>query len=280
MLSEYEQQVMGCLATATSSTFTSTSPPPHLQRAANMARNDEALAALGIPNLVEKKPKKKRAAKKRPRQEPTREPSRRARALPVPMYTPGQDEVFTAETKQSEIEQGSRMPDGLWSGERFGEVDGVAEGTVFGAGDYQRLGRHEMSVAGFHQPFVNPEWNAPGVGCYSIIVNNDNKTSGQQDRGDVILYAGSGGRRRGQNRTAPQSFDQDWNNVTNAALLLNHETQQPVRVVRGPKARGDHGTAKSGGGYRYDGLYAVEKAEMVRGAKGFKTAMFTLRKIK
>ena len=81
MLSEYEQQ-----------------------RAANMARNDEALAALGIPNLVEKKPKKKRAAKKRPRQEPTREPSRRARALPVPMYTPGQDEVFAAETKQSEIE--------------------------------------------------------------------------------------------------------------------------------------------------------------------------------
>ena len=115
--------------------------------------------------------------------------------MPVPMYTPGQDEMFAAESKEREIEQGSRMPDGLWSGERFGEVDGVAEGAIFGAGDYQRLGRHEMSVAGFHQPFVNPEWNAPGIGCYSIIVNNDNKTSGQQDSGDTILYAGSGGRR-------------------------------------------------------------------------------------
>merc|ERR1719201_2432492 len=107
------------------------------------------------------------------------------------------------------------MADGLWLGERFGEVEGVAEGTTFGEGDYQRLGRHEMSVSGFHQPFVNPEWCAPGVGCYSIIVNNDNGSS--QDLGDTILYAGSGGRRRGQNRSAPQSFDQEWDNVTNAA---------------------------------------------------------------
>jgi len=134
-----------------------------------------------------------------------------------------------------------------------------------------------MSHSGFHQPFVNPEWNAPGIGCCSVIVNNDNGAS--QDHGDTILYAGSGGRRRGQNRTAPQSFDQDWENVTNAALRLNHETRQPVRVVRGPKLRGAHGTADSGGGYRYDGLFEVAAAEMVRGASGLKTAMFTLRKI-
>ena len=135
-----------------------------------------------------------------------------------------------------------------------------------------------MSTLGFHQPFVNPEWCAPGVGCYSIIVNNDNGAS--QDRGDTVMYAGSGGRRRGQNRTAPQSFHQEWDNVTNAALLLNHETQQPVRLVRGPKLRGAHGTAESGGGYRYDGLFSVDKAEMVRGTSGLRTAMFTLRKIK
>ena len=73
------------------------------------------------------------------------------------MYTPGQDEVLAEQSRLSEIEQGSRMPDGLWSGERFGEVDGVTKGTTFGKGDYQRLGRQEMSVAGFHQPFVNDQ---------------------------------------------------------------------------------------------------------------------------
>ena len=171
------------------------------------------------------------------------------------------------------------MSDGLWSGERFGEVDGVPVGTVFGRGDFQRLGRKEMMISGFFRPFVTPEWCVPGVGCFAIIVNNDNGAS--QDQGDTIYYAGSGGRKRGQNRTAPQSFDQDWNNVTNAAMRLNHETCQPVRVVRGPKLIGGHGTAESGGGYRYDGLYQVSSAEMVRSSSnGLLTAMFELRKLR
>ena len=114
-------------------------------------------------------------------------------------------------------------------------------------------------VSGFFRPFVTPEWCTPGVGCFAIIVNNDNGAS--QDRGDSILYAGSGGRRRGQNRTAPQSFDQDWTNATNSALRLNFETGEPVRVVRGPKLLGAHGTAESGGGFRYDGLFRVASAE-------------------
>jgi hypothetical protein len=48
---------------------------------------------------------------------------------------------------------------------------------VFGAGDYQRLGRQQMMESGFFRPFVTPEWCAPGVGCYSIILNNDNGAS-------------------------------------------------------------------------------------------------------
>lgn len=247
------------------------------QRQRNMATNQLEMTALGIQSLVEKKSKQPvQPRQKRPRQEPTREPSRRAKSLPVPTYR-GQDEVLAESSRQIEIEQGSRTPDGLWSGERFGGAPGVAEGDCFGKGDYQRLGRQEMSASGFHQPFVNPEWCAPGVGCYSLILNNDNGAS--TDKGDTILYAGSGGRRRGQNRTAPQSFDQEWENVTNAALLLNYETRQPVRVVRGPKLRGAHGTAGSGGGYRYDGLYAVAAAEMVMARTGLRTAMFKLTKI-
>jgi hypothetical protein len=125
------------------------------------------------------------------------------------------------------------MPNGLWLGECFGDVASVAVGTVFGAGDYQRLGRQQMTESGFFRPFVTPEWCAPAVGCYSIILNNDNGASRDEGAfvtrllvfpicsasiarmlthlrlsGDVIFYAGSGGRRRGQNRSAPQSFDQ------------------------------------------------------------------------
>jgi len=252
-------------------------------RARNIATNAQVLAALGIQPLIKKTVKNtpsKPRANKRLRQEPTREPSRRARSLPTPLYTPGEDDMLAEASRQREIDAGGRLPDsGLWSGERFGEVPGVAQGKVFGKGDYQRLGRQEMSASGFHQPFVNPEWCAPGVGCYSVIVNNDNGAS--LDQGGTILYAGSGGRRRGQNRTAPQSCHQEWGNVTNAALRLNHETQQPVRVVRGPKLKGRHGTADSGGGYRYDGLYAVTAAEMVKSDKAseLRTAMFTLTKI-
>ena len=97
---------------------------------------------------------------------------------------------------------------------------------------------------------------------------------------DVIEYAGAGGRHRGQNRTAEQSFHQTWKSATNAALRRNQISGRPVRVIRGPKCRGPHGTAKSGGGYRYDGLYRVEVAELREmGRRRLKTAMFTLRRI-
>ena len=109
-----------------------------------------------------------------------------------------------------------------------------------------------------------------------MVTDNDNGLS--VDNGGSIVYAGSGGRRRGQNRTAPQTFDQTWDNATNAAMRKNCEQSKPVRVIRGPKSAGKHGTAKTGG-FRYDGLYDVVKAEMVPcGPRKLKTAMFTLEK--
>ena len=41
-----------------------------------------------------------------------------------------------------------------------------------------------------------------------MILNNDNGNS--RDEGLAFTYAGAGGRRRGQNRTAQQSFGQSW----------------------------------------------------------------------
>ena len=59
---------------------------------------------------------------------------------------------------------GARGEDGRWRGERFGKVEEVPVGTVFGAGDYQRQGRFEMSASGFFAPPVQPEWLEPGRG--------------------------------------------------------------------------------------------------------------------
>ena len=172
------------------------------QRARNIARNADELDRLGLQKkLIEKRPSVPRQPRQRkaPR-EPTRE-SRRTRSLPTPAYTPGMHEAMAAEARTVAVDEGRRLPDGSWSGERFGAVAGVKVGHVFGAGDYQRLGRQEMMDSGFFRPFVTPEWNAPGEGCYAVILNNDNGAS--TDEGDRIFYAGSGGRRR----VGPQWLD-------------------------------------------------------------------------
>lgn len=96
----------------------------------------------------------------------------------------------------------------------------------------------QMTENGFFRPFVTPEWVDPHRGCFSLILNNDNGLS--RDMGATIMYAGSGGRHRGQNRTAPQSFHQTWDNLTNAALKMNCEQGLLVRVLRGPKLEGPY----------------------------------------
>ena len=60
-------------------------------------------------------------------------------------------------------------------------------------------------------------------------------------------------------------------------------TGKPVRVVRGPKLASDHSTAQQSGGqggYRYDGLYTIRTAKMVRtGPKQLQTCIFTLERV-
>ena len=249
-------------------------------RAKNIAENKQKLHDLGIlrPAATTKPPKPRAATRKRKELTAPERQSRRKRSEPPTLYTPvdqdAEKEAAALKAKE-EVKQGWRLADGRWRGEGFGEVPGVPVGTVFGAGDYQRKGRTEMMDTGFFRPWVTPEWFNPNSPCFAIIVNNDNGTS--TDHGNKIMYAGAGGRRRGQNRSAAQSFDQSWASATNKALRLNYLKKQPVRVVRGPKCQGGHGTANAGGGYRYDGLFTVVKAELQRvGPRKLLTAMFTL----
>ena len=256
-------------------------------RTARITANALALSRLGVDLGAAAKPKKgPRARKRRAAAQPATEGMRRSTrtrdAPPVAYFAPPepeQDESRAGEraAKREQIAQGWRLRDGHWRGERFGAVPGVEEGAVFGAGDFQRLGRREMADTGFFEPFVTPEWLERNGGCYSLILNNDNGLS--SDSGETVEYAGAGGRMRGQNRTAPQTFSQTWDSATNKALKLNCDKKLPVRVIRGPKLRGKHGTARTGGGYRYDGLYDVTQARLVpTGPRKLKTAMFTLKK--
>ena len=66
---------------------------------------------------------------------------------------------------------------------------------------------------------------------------------------------------------ALQSFSQSFDNATNATLRRNCVDRRPVRVIRGPKLSGKYGTANDEGGFRYDGLYVVSKAELIPSLK-------------
>lgn len=57
-------------------------------------------------------------------------------------------------------------------------------------------------------------------------------------------------------RTAPQSGDQSFEHKLNKTLKASADTKNPVRVVRGYKLPSEYAPKE---GYRYDGLYLVEK---------------------
>lgn len=262
------------------------------QRLANIARNNAKLAELGLENAIcssglrrDELRDKKQAPRKRKRAPPAapERRSQRAQKRPPTVYSASHaedEQVAERELQQQQFTSGYRSEvDGRWRGERFGVVRRVEIGTIFGEGDYQRQGRFKMSETGFHVGHVQPEWLDPaGDGCFSLILNNDNGNS--RDDGDTIIYAGAGGRRRGQNRTAQQSFDQTWDSAVNAALRVQCANGKPLRVVRGPKLTGAHSTSHMHGGYRYDGLYTVTKAAMERtGPRRLQTCMFTLERI-
>ncbi|KAL3853138.1 hypothetical protein ACJMK2_016708 [Sinanodonta woodiana] len=153
----------------------------------------------------------------------------------------------------------------------YGEIEGVEVGTQWESRmDCCHAGIHRFTVAGIHP---GPE------GAYSIALSG-----GYDDNVDLgvgFTYTGEGGRDlKGTKtnpknlRTAPQSKDQTLSRG-NLALNKSVETGKPVRVIRGYKL--DSPFAPSWG-YRYDGLYTVEKAWYTTGLAGFGVWKFALRR--
>lgn len=122
------------------------------------------------------------------------------------------------------------------------------------------------------------------------------------DLGETFTYTGCGGRdlkgtkQNPKNlRTAPQTFDQSFEHSTNASLKVSLSsrnkqrevitsaqtssvTRKPVRVIRGFKLQSPFAPAT---GYRYDGLYIIERAWLAPGlTKGLKVCKFAFKRVK
>ncbi|CAE6490171.1 unnamed protein product [Rhizoctonia solani] len=157
----------------------------------------------------------------------------------------------------------------------FGLIPGVPIGSWWET-------RAECSAAAIHAPFV-AGISGGSEGAYSVALSGG--YDDDVDMGDAFTYTGSGGRdlkgtaKNPKNlRTAPQSSHQSFEHSFNKALKVSSETRQPVRVIRGFKLPGVYAPET---GYRYDGLYIVERAWMDRGnnPKGWKVCKFAFRRI-
>ncbi|KAH9818461.1 PUA-like domain-containing protein [Melampsora americana] len=150
----------------------------------------------------------------------------------------------------------------------FGHQIGVEVGDWWDA-------RMSCSQAGVHAPPVSGIAGNETDGCWSVALSGGYEDD--VDLGYAFTYTGAGGRalsgtaKNPKNlRTAPQTFDQEFTSL-NAALRTSTETKNPVRVIRGYK---NHSPFAPEEGYRYDGLYVVERAWREVGQAGFQVCKF------
>jgi putative restriction endonuclease len=142
----------------------------------------------------------------------------------------------------------------------FGHVPRVKLGQSF-------HNRTELSKALVHPPTQAGIAGNQSEGAASSIVLNGGYED-DQDYFEEIVYTGHGGR---DESTGRQVSDQTLTKQ-NLHLARSSDLDVPVRVTRGPKA-GQHAPSS---GYRYDGLYAVERYWPERGLSGFLVWRFKL----
>jgi len=114
------------------------------------------------------------------------------------------------------------------------------------------------------------------MGAYSIVLSGNYEDD--TDNGEIIIYTGTGGREEGGSWTGhtEQIADQTFDHRDNKALKMSAVYKRPVRVIRGSQGASNFAPFQ---GYRYDGLYIVEKAEMAQGVSGWQVCQFTLRRL-
>ena len=142
----------------------------------------------------------------------------------------------------------------------FGHVRNVTVGTIFSS-------RKLLSQAGVHRPLVAGICGGAD-GAESVVVSGGYEDD--KDFGDEVIYTGQGG--SSAQGGGIQVADQQWLRG-NAALAWNCVEGVSVRLVRGAHRASAFGPAN---GFRYDGLYRVDRFWEEIGARGFKICRFRL----
>ncbi|KAA1473848.1 hypothetical protein DENSPDRAFT_840364 [Dentipellis sp. KUC8613] len=128
--------------------------------------------------------------------------------------------------------------------------------------------RKEAAASGIHRMIYAGIWAGKNY-AYSVVISGG--YDDDSDDGESILYTGAGGRSRNQGPfggNCPQTEDQSFGYHSNAALQRSCHHFQPVRVIRG--LYDEEGKLY----YRYDGLYDVTSAVLVKGSSGFMVCQF------
>jgi putative restriction endonuclease len=136
----------------------------------------------------------------------------------------------------------------------FGEILGVPLGAMF-------RDRAALRAAGLHRPLQAGIDYGSGTPASSVVLSG---VYPDDDQGDVVIYTGQGGLEPGTSRAiADQPLSRG-----NVALFKNRNLGIPVRVIR-----------KTARGFRYDGLYSVERCFRQRFADGFIRWRYELRRV-
>ncbi|EPS68062.1 hypothetical protein M569_06710, partial [Genlisea aurea] len=133
--------------------------------------------------------------------------------------------------------------------------------------------RMECRQWGVHYPPVAGIAGKAHYGAQSIVVSGGYQDD--EDHGEWLIYTGSGGRDLSGNKRTnkEQSFDQVFK-AENQALKFSCSKGYPVRLVRSEKdKRSPYAPEK---GYRYDGVYRIEKCWRNIGKQGFKVCRYLL----
>ncbi|CAA3025756.1 E3 ubiquitin- ligase ORTHRUS 2-like [Olea europaea subsp. europaea] len=142
------------------------------------------------------------------------------------------------------------------------------QGVVVGEGWAMRMDCRQWGV---HYPPVAGIGGKASYGAQSVVISGGYEDD--EDHGEWFIYTGSGGRDLSGNRRTnkAQSFDQEFKEG-NQALRVSCYKGYPVRVVRSEKdKRSSYAPEK---GYRYDGVYRVEKCWRKAGKQGFKVCRY------
>ena len=140
----------------------------------------------------------------------------------------------------------------------FGNIENVKVGQVF-------KDRAALSKAGVHTPPMHGIWSRENEGACSIVLSGGYEDD--IDELDYIFYTGQGGQDiPGGKQVSDQEFVRG-----NKGLMLSCKYSLPVRVTRGYQIK--NGPKK---GYRYDGLYYVNRFERVKGKSGYYICRFHL----